>query len=97
GRGADVNPGCRLACYGLYATLNAGRLLTGIADSVMSGELEASLVDLVRTLENGSRPKTQTPPVLAKLPFPPPSRAALPSLKKYAHLDRADRLHLVGY
>jgi len=93
----DVTPGCHIAFYGLYGTLNAGHLLAGIADSVMSGELEASLVDLVRTLEGGSRPQASIRPVLAKLDFPTPSRAALPSLKKYAHLERDDRLELVGY
>src|SRR5262245_6647102 len=93
----DVNPACHIAFYGLYATLNAGHLLAGVADSVMSGELEASLVDLVRTLEDARQPQASPRPVLAKLEFPAPSRAALPSLKKYAHLERDDRLELVGY
>jgi len=34
---------------------------------------------------------------LEKLEFPVPSRAALPSLKKYAHLERDGRLELSGY
>jgi len=95
----DANPTCHIAFYGLYATLNARHLLSGPADSVMSGEIEAALVDLVRTLEGESRPTTpaQPSPVLAKLEFPAPSRAALPSLKKYAHLERNARLELVGY
>ena len=100
----DVNPTCHIAFYGLYATLNAGHLLAGLADSVMSGEIEGALVDLVRRLEGGelgaeSRPPApvRSLPVLAKLDFPAPSRAALPSLKKYAHLERNDGLELVGY
>ena len=95
----EVNPACHIAFYGLYATLNAGHLLAGIADSVLSGEVEAALVGLARTLEGGSRPAAtaQPLPVLAKLDFPIPSRAALPSLKKYAHLERNDSLELVGY
>jgi len=94
-----VNPTCHVAFYGLYATLNASHLLAGIADSVMSGEIEAALVDLVRTLEGGSRPAAPTQPqrILAKLEFPAPSRASLPSLKKYAHLERDGGLELVGY
>jgi hypothetical protein len=36
-------------------------------------------------------------PVLERLPFPVPSRATLPRLKKYAHLDRDGRKDLVGY
>jgi len=46
-----VNAACHIAFYGLYATLNADHLLAGVADSVMSGEIEASLVDLARSLE----------------------------------------------
>ena len=95
----DVNPACHILFYGLYATLNANHLLAGLADSVMSGEIEAALVDLVRVLEGASRPQATPPrrPVLAKLEFPAPSRASLPSLKKYAHLERNDGLELVGY
>src|SRR3989441_4035338 len=94
-----ANPGCHIAFYGLYATLNASHLLAGIADSVMSGEIEAALVDLVRKLESESRPTAPAQPlrVLAKLEFPAPSRSDLPSLKKYAHLERDGRFELVGY
>jgi radical SAM superfamily enzyme YgiQ (UPF0313 family) len=100
----EVNPTCHIAFYGLYATLNAGHLLGGLVDSVMSGEIEGALVDLVRKLEgdkpaSGSLPPAPAGPrpVLAKLDFPAPSRAALPSLKKYAHLERDGGLELVGY
>lgn len=93
----EVNPTCHIAFYGLYATLNADHLLGGVADSVMSGEVEDALVELVGKLEDGSRPAARPRPVLAKLDFVAPSRAALPSLKKYAHLERDDRLELVGY
>jgi radical SAM superfamily enzyme YgiQ (UPF0313 family) len=94
-----VNPDCHIAFYGLYATLNASHLLGGSADSVMSGEIEAALVELVRRMEGGSRPAQQAPPapVLAKLAFPTPSRASLPSLKKYAHLERDGGFEMVGY
>ncbi len=95
----DVNPACHIAFYGLYATLNASHLLAGIADSVMSGEVEAALVDLARKLEDESSSSTPSQPlrVLAKLQFPTPSRASLPALKQYAHLERNDGLELVGY
>src|SRR5437870_4463759 len=46
-----VNVACHVAFYGLYATLNADHLLAGIADSVLSGEIEAALVTLVKGLE----------------------------------------------
>ena len=35
-------------------------------------------------------------PILAKLDFPVPSRTQLPSLKKYAHVDKDGRLELAG-
>src|SRR5436309_8493561 len=95
----DVNPTCHIAFYGLYATLNAGHLLAGLADSVMSGEIEGALVDLARNLEGAGRPPAPSRPlpVLAKRDFPAPSRAPLPSLKKYAHLGRSGGRELVGY
>jgi radical SAM superfamily enzyme YgiQ (UPF0313 family) len=95
----SVNPACHIAFCGLYATLNAKHLLAGIADSVMSGETEGALIDLVRTLEIASPPAAPPHPlrVLAKLDFPVPSRGSLPSLKKYAHLERDGGLELVGY
>jgi radical SAM superfamily enzyme YgiQ (UPF0313 family) len=94
----SLNPTCHIAFYGLYATLNASHLLGGIADSVLSGEIETALVDLVRSLERAGHVATPEPMrVLAKLDFPAPSRASLPSLKKYAHLERNGALELVGY
>ena len=56
------------------------------------------MVDLAQRLERESAPALATAPTLAKLEFPVPSRAALPSLEKYAHLERSDgRLALAGY
>ncbi len=99
-----VNPGCHLSFYGLYASLNADHLFAHGADSVIGGESEVPLVALVETLEAGRtapvpfvhRRGQPAAPHLARLDFPVPSRAALPSLKKYAHLDRGGRLDLAG-
>ena len=101
-----VNPSCHICFFGLYASLNAEPLLGHGADSVIGGEVEAPLVDLIRRLEAGDRhavtdlsltPETRGRPHLAKLPFPVPSRSGLPSLKRYAHLERDGRRELVGY
>jgi radical SAM superfamily enzyme YgiQ (UPF0313 family) len=96
-----VNPACHIAFFGLYAALNAEHLLAGLADSVLSGEVEAALVGLIRKLEapGGSTNGSPRPPlpVLEKLSFPVPSRAQLPSLKKYARLERDGGLELVAY
>jgi len=109
-----VNAACHIAFYGLYATLNADHLLAGVADSVMSGEIESTLVDLAQRLGSSQHrhgdgegsPASVVPkqrasglplPVLQKLSFPVPSRTHLPSLKKYAHLERDGGLEIVGY
>ncbi|MXW05132.1 MAG: radical SAM protein [Gemmatimonadetes bacterium] len=46
----NLNPGAHLCFYGLYATLNAEYLLSHGADSVIGGEFEQPLCDLVGRL-----------------------------------------------
>jgi radical SAM superfamily enzyme YgiQ (UPF0313 family) len=100
-----VNPGCRIAAWGLYAHLNREYLLAHGVDWVLGGEAEAPLVALVDALAAGAgdavpgeapalRPAT---PSLARLEFPVPHRTELPSLKQYARLERDGRHELVGY
>ncbi len=91
-----VNPSCHICFYGLYATLNADWLLATCADSVLAGEIEPRLVELVERLARGE-PTRGADVHRAKLVFPVPSRHRLPSLKKYAHLERDGRRELVGY
>ena len=93
----EVNPTCHVAFYGLYATLNAGDLLAHGADSVLSGEVEAPLVDLARALEAGRAPAAAPAPHLARIPFTMPSRSALPPLQRYARLERDGVQQLAGY
>jgi radical SAM superfamily enzyme YgiQ (UPF0313 family) len=93
----EVNPGCHIAFYGLYATLNADYLLAHGADSVMSGEVETPLLELVRRLDAGTAVERAPVPHLARTALPVPSRAALPTLKNYAHLERGGTLQLAGY
>src|SRR5687767_10434624 len=93
----ELNPAATLVFYGLYAALNADYLLReAAAAAVLAGELEDELVDVVSRLES-SHSFERRATVLARLDFAAPSRAALPSLKKYAHLDREGALELVGY
>ena len=49
----NLNPGAHLCFYGLYATLNAEYLLSHGADSVIGGEFEQPLCDLVGRLYDG--------------------------------------------
>lgn len=100
-----LNPTCHLAFYGLYATLNADYLFAHGGDSVIGGEVEAPLVDLAEALAAdrlgplpGVRRAGETVgPHIARLTLPTPSRAALPSLKTYARLERDGLQSLVGY
>ena len=89
-----VNPAAHICFYGHYAALNAEHLTSqGHADSVLAGELEDALVTLAQRLDAGAARRVS----LGKLDFPVPARAALPTLKQYAHLDREGASHLVGY
>ncbi|HEY7254101.1 MAG TPA: CUAEP/CCAEP-tail radical SAM protein [Methylomirabilota bacterium] len=101
----SANPGAHLCFFGLYATLNADYLFAHGVDSVIGGEAETPLLTLVDALERGDtgpwpgvgRPGRPAAPHLERLDFPVPSRAALPSIKKYAHLERDGRMELVAY
>lgn len=100
-----VNPAAHLCFYGLYASLNAGYLLQHVADSVIGGEYEQPLVDLIRALDAGdSRPvdgvtdrQHRSVPVLRRLSFTRPDRHRLPELKCYAHLDTGEKKVMAGY
>jgi radical SAM superfamily enzyme YgiQ (UPF0313 family) len=101
----EINPGCHICFYGLYAVLNAEFLVEHVADSVIGGEFEGALVDLVRDLEAGGEGAVEgvvrhgrpARPVLKRLLFTLPSRVSLPPLKKYAHVERGGARGLVGY
>jgi radical SAM superfamily enzyme YgiQ (UPF0313 family) len=93
----EINPDCHLAFYGLYATLNADYLRSHGVDSVLAGEVEGALAELVAAVEREGPTAPPPAPRLEKLPFPRPSRHQLPSLKKYARLERDGRQELAGY
>lgn len=100
-----INSTCHIAFFGLYASLNAEYLLGYIADSVIGGEYEASLVALIeglaigknRPIEGLSQKGKITPPVRAHLSFVSPSRFSLPPLERYAHLEAEGARRQVGY
>jgi radical SAM superfamily enzyme YgiQ (UPF0313 family) len=85
-----VNPAAPIACYGLYAPINAD-LLRGLAvDAIAGGEFEASLVkwaagELIPEIS------------LDRQTFPAPLRANLPGLGNYAKLRHGDETKLVAY
>lgn len=100
-----INPGAHISFYGLYASLNSRYLLDNHGDSVISGEYEQPLLELVRGLERGGTPEgegveTQNQPArpyLRRTRFQPPSRSSLPPLERYARLQDQGRLSLAGH
>jgi radical SAM superfamily enzyme YgiQ (UPF0313 family) len=56
----QTNPNVHICFYGLYASLNAEYLLGHLADSVIGGEYETPLVNLLNRLGN-SQPAENTP------------------------------------
>ncbi len=91
----EANPGCHICFYGLYARLNADYLLENGADSVIAGEFEAPLTDLIGALARSGEPPDipgvgtlgrPAEPHLEKIPLTLPRREDLPPLSSYAHL-----------
>jgi radical SAM superfamily enzyme YgiQ (UPF0313 family) len=88
----EVNPGALLCFHGLYAPLNAARLLRAGAAAVLGGECEEELVALAGAVERGAplerfvlRGGSGAP--VRRLDYPVPSRAGLPPAARYARLD----------
>ena len=104
-RARAVNPAAHVCFFGLYDTLNAELLFASGVDSVIGGEAEAPLLALIEALERGEagavpgvgRSGQPAAPHLRRLDFPVPSRSALPSIKKYAHLEHDGRMELTAY
>lgn len=87
----ESNPAAHVVFFGLYATLNAGYLRdAGLADTVLSGEVEPALVELAA----GAAPRSGAR--LEKIGFLAPDRRGLPDLERYAHLDLGGELRAAG-
>lgn len=91
-----VNPGCHVCFFGLYAGLNADHLLARGADSIIAGEVETPLADLVdalaaggdwRAVPNVTSAGRRARPHLVRPTLPVPNRAALPALGRYVKLE----------
>lgn len=100
-----LNPSSHICFYGLYALLNADYLLSSVADSVIGGEFEETLVRLIKAVESGTSIEIQgvssrgrgSAPVLERLNFALPERSSLVSLEHYARLEIKGETRLVGY
>lgn len=92
-----TNPDAHVCFYGLYATLNADYLLQRHADSVVSGEYEQPLLDLIQALERGDAAGGTFGPHIEKIPFVTPDRSRLPPLDQYARFKHNGTVALAGY
>lgn len=105
-----LNPNAHLCFYGLYAPMNENYLRGLGADTILGGEFEQGLVDLLRRLRKGGRAASgngqsrrergQPEPLisLARQNFLVPDRSDLPPLARYAQLHLGNgRQRTVGY
>lgn len=81
-----LNPTAHLCAYGLYAPMNEPYLRQLGVQTILGGEFEQGLVDLVAALAE-ARPIALPPVSLARQQFRLPVRAGLPGLERYAHLQ----------
>jgi radical SAM superfamily enzyme YgiQ (UPF0313 family) len=93
-----LNPRTHVCFYGLYASVNE-RYLRGLgAQTILGGEFESGLAELVRRLGAGLVDAPERVVSLSRQSFLVPDRAGLPPLSKYAKLHVAhDDLRVAGY
>jgi hypothetical protein len=99
-----ANPGVHICFFGLYAWLNADYLLAETADSVIGGEYEQPLLELVAAVRRGAplplsvrTPTRPAAPYLGRHSLPAPDRSSLPPLGRYAYYVEDGRANLSGY
>ena len=95
-----LNPQAHLCFYGLYAPMNARLLRELGAATLLGGEFEAGLLQLVQRLQTDSTPGPQPPEAVISLErqrFQVPDRRDLPPLPVYAQLKIGERSHVAGY
>jgi radical SAM superfamily enzyme YgiQ (UPF0313 family) len=101
----QLNLSAHLCFYGLYASLNAETLLDHYADSVIGGEYELPMQQLVESLAS---PLDRARPAgvmtagggevfLGRQHFAVPRRDLLPPLERYSRLDDGRQQKLAGY
>ncbi len=100
----ELAPAAAICFHGLYAPLNARRLVAAGAAGVLGGECVEEIVDLARALERGETDLSRfvrdggAAATRARLDYPVPSRRGLPPAGRYARLVDADgRERVAGY
>src|SRR5437588_1462259 len=105
-----VNPRAHVTYFGLYASLNAQYLFEKGADSVVGGEFEGPMVNLVRRLARGEPANAEGSiegvqlvkegealPFLGRQQFVLPARHLLPPLERYSYLEWGEVRKVSGY
>ncbi|MEK7442166.1 MAG: radical SAM protein, partial [Chloroflexota bacterium] len=101
----EINRQAHICFYGHYAWLNKDQLLK-IGDSIIAGEYEEPLLNLIRAIEIGDRRleidgvttrEHDSDPYLRRLRFITPQRNTLPPLQKYAHYIDGAQHRIAGY
>jgi radical SAM superfamily enzyme YgiQ (UPF0313 family) len=93
----SVNPRAHLCAYGLYAPLNE-RVLRGAGiGTILGGEFESGLCELVARLDSGASAGERPLISIERQQFLPPDRQGLPPLGAYAQLVVNQGTRRVGY
>jgi radical SAM superfamily enzyme YgiQ (UPF0313 family) len=90
-----VNPNAHLCYYGLYAPVNEPLLRSIGAGTVLGGEFEHGLIEMVERLRrdhDGLPISRQESPAISmeRIAFRVPDRQGLPELSRYAHVAMPD-------
>ena len=94
----EINNRAHLAFYGLYATINKAYLCDLGGETILSGEIEASLVRLYQGLTKRTGVQEEDGIALSRLSFRVPKRSGLPDLTRYAKLNFGfGQTKIVGY
>lgn len=92
-----IRPEAHLCAYGLYAPVNEAHLRQLGVQTILGGEFEQGLVDLMVALRDGTTLPDLPSVSLARQQFKRPFRQTLPPLSEYAYLDTSAGRRTVGY
>lgn len=96
----ELNPDAHLCFFGLYASVNEELFRSIGGSTILGGEFEPGLVEMVDRLRNSEHPGAQGAPLinLDRLEFQVPDRSGLPRLDRYAYLTMPDgSTRVAGY
>ncbi len=92
-----INREAHICAYGLYAPFNEGYLRQLGVHTILGGEFEQGLVDLMTALRDENAVPRLPSVSLLRQTFQRPSRGQLPPLTDYAYLNTPAGKRIVGY